>query len=141
MTPILVEPIGTVPPRDPSHASALEWIQALEDGLPTEAVETAIERGVLTAEEADRLIVPRWIRCSPRRKLRRLTPDESDRLSRITRLTVRASDVVGTWEGGVRWLRDPSPSLGGRPPLDLLRTGEGAAVVEQLLDRLERWGY
>lgn len=121
-----------------SHVS---WINALEDGLPTEAVEAVIHHGILTREEAYALVISRRTLSYRRREGKRLTLEESDRLSRITRLTVRAAETFSGHNEAVRWLREPNGALAGRAPLDLLRSGEGAVLVEQVLGRIDHGVY
>lgn len=72
-----------------------------------------------------------------RRERDALSVDESDRLARIARVTQRAVDAIGD-EGQARdWLRRPSRTLGGVPPLELLGTDAGAELVTDELGRIE----
>ncbi len=61
----------------------------------------------------------------------------SDRLFRLARIAAMAAEVFGNAEEGARWLKEPQFGLGGKIPLDLLRTETGAREVEDLLGRLK----
>ena len=62
---------------------------------------------------------------------------ESDRLYRYARIFALASEVLESEESARRWLNKPKKSLGGRVPLDMLETEEGARQVENQLFRIE----
>jgi putative toxin-antitoxin system antitoxin component (TIGR02293 family) len=73
-----------------------------------------------------------------RRASGRLTPLESDRLVRLSRIVARAADLFeGDQAAARRWLTAPRPVLGGVTPLEAARTEVGAREVEQLIERLE----
>jgi putative toxin-antitoxin system antitoxin component (TIGR02293 family) len=79
---------------------------------------------------------------SPRTFVRRqkegaLSSEESDRVLRLARVAAQAEQVLGGREEAVNWLRRPNRSLGGRKPLDLVRTDAGAELVVDVLGRLE----
>jgi putative toxin-antitoxin system antitoxin component (TIGR02293 family) len=76
-----------------------------------------------------------------RKKSRRLSADESDRLLRLARVVARAEEVLGSRERAGAWLRGPVRALGGARPLDLLDTDLGAQQVEQVLGRIEHGVY
>jgi putative toxin-antitoxin system antitoxin component (TIGR02293 family) len=48
-----------------------------------------------------------------------------------------AERVFGDNAKAYRWLSKPSPMFGGRIPLDVLRTAEGARQVEEALHRID----
>lgn len=66
-----------------------------------------------------------------------LTPVESDRLYRLVRTVARATEVLGSRDKGLRWMRKPNRALGGDTPLGLLDTEVGGRQVEDLLDRID----
>jgi putative toxin-antitoxin system antitoxin component (TIGR02293 family) len=66
----------------------------------------------------------------------RLTTSESNALVRVARVVGLAKQLLKTDAGVNGWLAREQPGLGGRVPLDLLRTDAGAFEVETLLDRL-----
>jgi putative toxin-antitoxin system antitoxin component (TIGR02293 family) len=140
-TSALAEALGGTPVLGEAIRSPLDWIGALENGLPPEAVDAAVERGILTRDEADELVIPRRTLSHRRQKSQRLTLEESDKLSRIARLTTRAAETFGSQEDAVGWLREPNGALAGQTPLALLRSGEGAVLVEQILGRIDHGVY
>lgn len=73
-----------------------------------------------------------------RKKEGRFEPEESDRLLRFSRVVGKAIDLYeGDADEARRWLSAASEALGGRRPIDLVRTDPGAREVEALIDRLE----
>jgi putative toxin-antitoxin system antitoxin component (TIGR02293 family) len=65
---------------------------------------------------------------------------ESDRAYRIFDVMARAVHAFGDVEKARRWIRRDVPSLGGRKPIDLLRTEIGTRDVLSALDRIEYGG-
>lgn len=121
--------------------SPLDWVEALEHGFPPASVDAAIAAGILTQGEADEYVIPRRTLSHRRQKNQRLTLEESDRLARIARLTARAAETFGDGTEAYAWLREPNGGLGGARPLDLLKSGEGAILVEQILTRIDHGVY
>ncbi len=68
----------------------------------------------------------------------RLSPEESDRLYRIQKVS---SAVLALFEGRIeamrRWLKTPLPALDGETPLAYSDTEPGAKFVLELINRLE----
>jgi putative toxin-antitoxin system antitoxin component (TIGR02293 family) len=121
--------------------SPLDWVEALEHGFPPASVDAAIARGILTQSEADEYVIPRRTLSHRRLKNQRLTLEESDRLARIARLTTRATETFRDQAEAGAWLREPNGALRGARPLDLLRSGEGAVLVEEILIRIDDGVY
>jgi putative toxin-antitoxin system antitoxin component (TIGR02293 family) len=67
----------------------------------------------------------------------RLSPDESDKVVRFSRLLRHATRVFGDVERARAWLKHPQVGLGGAIPLDYASTEAGAGEVENLLGRIE----
>jgi putative toxin-antitoxin system antitoxin component (TIGR02293 family) len=67
----------------------------------------------------------------------RLSPDESDKVIRFSRLLTHATRVFGDVERARAWLKHPQVGLGGAVPLDYASTETGAREVENLLGRIE----
>ena len=116
--------------------SELELVRAVQDGLPLAAIHAVVGHGVLTAEEVERLVMPRRTLQHRRARRERLSVAESDRLARIARVAAAAAETFQDEEKAARWLRRPNRALGGSVPLDLLVTGEGARLVEDVLVRI-----
>ena len=66
-----------------------------------------------------------------------LSPEESDRIARIARVTQRAIEAYGNRAQAREWLIRPNRVLQGFPPLGLLATDAGAARVTDELGRIE----
>jgi len=68
----------------------------------------------------------------------RLTASAGDRFYRVVRIYSLARKVFEDDRGAAReWLHHSQAGLGGRSPLDFLRTEAGAREVEDLLGRME----
>lgn len=137
----MVDSLGRMLVLGESIRSPLDWVKALERGLPTASVDSAVERGIVTREEIDEYLIPRRTLAHRRQKNLRLTLEESDRLSRIARITAKAVETFGSQSAGVEWLRKSNGGLGGSAPLKLLRSGEGAILVEEILTRIDHGVY
>jgi putative toxin-antitoxin system antitoxin component (TIGR02293 family) len=98
-----------------------------------------LKRAGFTEGEIARFVIPARTRRHRQAKKNRLTPEESDRLVRLTRIQALAEDVFSDVENANRWLREPLAALDGKPPLELAQTESGGRVVEQLLARID-WG-
>ncbi len=95
-----------------------------ETGLPLERL--AISIGVS----------PRTL--SRRKKERRLTAAESDRLVSVSRLLTQAVELFeGDKERAFRWFVQANRGLGGLTPLEMAATETGTREVENLIGRLE----
>lgn len=66
-----------------------------------------------------------------------LTPEESDRVARMARVTQRAVEAFGDQAQAREWLTRPNRALQGFAPLALLVTDAGAALVTDELGRIE----
>jgi putative toxin-antitoxin system antitoxin component (TIGR02293 family) len=67
----------------------------------------------------------------------KLKPDESERVARLMRVYVRAVEVLEDEDKAKGWLARPLRVLGGKTPLALMASEQGAREVEQVLGRLE----
>jgi putative toxin-antitoxin system antitoxin component (TIGR02293 family) len=119
-------------------ANPAELIQQLERGFSFKTLQTFESRsGLALSRLAATIGIPE--RTLARRKVsRRLTPDESERLLRISSIFEDAVDLFeGDVAAAVNWLTTPRKALGDRAPLAYARTGPGAREVENLIGRLE----
>jgi putative toxin-antitoxin system antitoxin component (TIGR02293 family) len=113
-------------------------LRALKHGLPYRALERFQHNSGLPVDVVIDLVdVPR--RTLARRKREgRLSPAESDRLLRASRIFARALSLFeGDREAAAEWLTTPQPALGGAVPVALAGTDLGAREVETLAGRLE----
>ncbi len=67
----------------------------------------------------------------------RLSHDESDRLSRLARVSARAVEAFGDAHRGTHWLYTANRALVGRRPIELLASDAGTTVVVAVLGRIE----
>jgi putative toxin-antitoxin system antitoxin component (TIGR02293 family) len=110
----------------------------LEDGLSYEALERLRRVLNLPLSRISELlqIPPRTL--ARRKEAKRLHPDESDRLVRLSRLVGLALELFeGDLAGTRNWLTAPHASLAGETPLEYATTGVGAREVENLIGRIE----
>jgi putative toxin-antitoxin system antitoxin component (TIGR02293 family) len=94
-----------------------------------------LDTGRLTMAELDKVVLPRKTFAN-RRKVGKLTAEQSDRLVRVARVLATAEETFGSQAKAAAWLRRPTTALASERPLDLLDTDEGAREVETLLGRI-----
>ena len=81
-------------------------------------------------------ITPRTL--TRRRKEKRLSPEESDRLVSVSRLLANALELFeGNREATLRWFTFPNRALGGLSPIEVAATETGSREVENLIGRLD----
>jgi len=114
--------------------SDIDLCDLIHEGLPFASLEYVIKNKILTKEEALRFIVVQRT-FDRRKKSKRLSEVESDKLVRILRVRNFAGTVLGA-EDADEWLRIPNPILNDKVPLDLLETDIGAQLVEATLGRI-----
>ncbi len=119
------------------HSDA-DMAGAVASGFPVKAIDELKQRGVPEAEVGSLIIKPRTL-SHRRANGGRLTVDESDRAARVARGLVLAERTFANREKAYRWLHRSLGALGGRTPMELIRTDAGARVVENLLARIS-WG-
>lgn len=119
-----------------SVESDLDWVRAVQSGLPTNAVDAIATEIGFTMTEIEQLVIPRRTLAHRRANRQPLTREESDRLARIARVGLWALETFGEREKTIAWLRRPNRALQGSRPIDLLDTDDGARLVEQVIGRL-----
>ena len=119
------------------RCSAAEQVQAIEDGLPVDAMDRLAEALNVSAAVLRTHLRISDRTLSRRRLAGRLSTEESERLLRYTNLYERAAAVLESHEAARRWLQSPRPALGGLTPLEFAQTEPGAREVESLLGRIE----
>ena len=123
----------TVPPT--------ELIQRIQKGLRFSELKTLQDTLDLPFEKlAAKLCISRST-LQRRKAAGRLSPDESDKVIRFSRLLTQAARVFGDIERARAWLKHPQAGLGGAIPLDYASTEAGAREVENLLGRIEHSVY
>ena len=119
------------------HSDA-DMAGAVAGGFKVRAIDALRESGVTGAEVGSLIIKPRTL-SHRRANGGGLTVDESDRAARVARGLVLAERAFASREKASRWLHRNLGALGGRTPMELIRTDAGARVVENLLARIS-WG-
>ena len=112
----------------------------VEKGFPLTFVETLREEG-FTPGEVHSLIVPARTLKHRRAKKQDLSPEETDRAVRLTKIATLADRVFGNHDKALRWLRRRNQRLDGRAPLEMLRTEVGGDLVEQMLYQIDEGIY
>ena len=128
---VLAEYLGGSQALGRDIQSDFDLDDAVREGLPLSTIESVVRGGALRASELDALVIPRRTLAHRRRLWKRLSSQQSDRLTRVVRV------VLGDRTRGRRWLGKPNRAFQGRRPLDLLASDVGARVIEQLLGRIE----
>src|SRR6266702_1918058 len=118
-----------------------ELIRQIQKGLRFSELETLQNSIDLPFEQlAAKLSISRST-LQRRKAAGRLSPDESDRVMRYSRLLHQATDFFGDIEKARAWLKHPQYGLGGAVPLDYARTETGAREVENLLGQMKYGVY
>src|SRR5881227_1368049 len=114
-----------------------ELIRQIQKGLRFSELETLQNSIDLPFEQlAAKLSISRST-LQRRKAAGRLSPDESDRVMRYSRLLEHATNVFGDVNKARAWLKFPQRGLGGAVPLDYAETEIGAREVENLLGRID----
>ncbi len=116
--------------------SELELVAAVRVGFLPEAILTVFDGTLLTKSDMERLVMPRRTLSHRVKKGQRLTPEESDRVTRVARIVAMAAETFGDREKSFRWLHKPKRGLGDQTPIELIDTEEGARIVEDRLFRI-----
>jgi len=118
-----------------------ELIQRIQKGLRLTELKTLQDTLELPFEKlAAKLCISRST-LQRRKAAGRLSPDESDKVIRYSRLLHQATDFFGDIEKARAWLKHPQFGLGGAVPLDYATTEAGAREVENLLGRMKYGVY
>jgi putative toxin-antitoxin system antitoxin component (TIGR02293 family) len=128
MFPISPKPAGFA-------EAAVAWLPYVREGLPLSVVDQALADGRISAVELDRLALSRKT-LAHRRGMGSLTPDQSDRFSRLLRVIEQTEATFGDRTKAHIWLRRPTALLDGEAPLHRLDTDIGTRQVEAILGRI-----
>jgi putative toxin-antitoxin system antitoxin component (TIGR02293 family) len=119
------------------HARSLDELrERLRSGLPFASLAAVASSFGLAGDDARSILRIPARTLARRKRERRLSPDESDRLYRLGRIATLAEDVLGERAKAARWLRTENRALGSVTPLSRLDTDLGAEEVEAVLLRL-----
>ena len=118
-----------------SISTATDLVVLIHKGLPTKTAIYIIDKGILSKKEFNWLVTPE--RTFARRlKEKKLSAEESDRLTRFVRIRTFAAEVLGDAHEADAWLREKNSMLHNKRPLDFLDTDSGSQLVENLLGRI-----
>jgi putative toxin-antitoxin system antitoxin component (TIGR02293 family) len=118
-----------------------ELVRQIQKGLPFSQLQALRKQLDLPLDQlADKLATSRAT-LHRRKAAGRLSPDESDKVIRFSRLLEHAATVFGDVERGRAWLKFPQYGLGGAVPLDYAKTEIGAREVDNLLGRIDYGVY
>jgi putative toxin-antitoxin system antitoxin component (TIGR02293 family) len=126
--------MATILTDRPTAAKAIELI---DRGLPWTNVQALADALEVTLDKLARLLDVPLATFYRRKRNRRLSKQESDRLIRFARLWWLANDVFENEAGARTWLKTPQFGLRGAVPLELAVTEAGAHEVEELLRRID----
>jgi putative toxin-antitoxin system antitoxin component (TIGR02293 family) len=120
------------------YDSLLDAVKIVNAGLLVKALFRLQKTSGLTAERIKQVARISEGSFARRKQAGRLSPEESERLLRVSRVFERATALhEGDVSGARQWLETPIPALGNQRPLDLARTEPGAREVEDLIGRIE----
>src|SRR6266542_2455060 len=121
------------------HPSDL--IRQIQKGLRFSELETLQNSLEMPFEQlASKLSISRST-LQRRKAAGRLSPDESDKVMRFSRLLEHATNVFGDVNKARVWLKFPQYGLGGAVPLEYAETEIGAREVDNLLGRIDYGVY
>jgi putative toxin-antitoxin system antitoxin component (TIGR02293 family) len=135
----------TAPPEKKSaqarKAHSHGVIRRIQKGFPFRELQMLQDTIDLPLEQlAAKLLISRST-LQRRKAAGRLSPGESDKVMRFSRLFARATDFFGNIDKARAWLKHPQRGLGGAIPLDYAETEIGAQEVEKLLGRMKYGVY
>ena len=120
------------------YETLLQAVSLVTAGLPTSAVARLQRTSGLTQERIQQVAGISKGSFARRKQTGRLSPEESERLLRVSRIFERATSLYDGDQAGAReWLETPIPALEDQRPLDLAQTEPGAREVEDLIGRIE----
>jgi putative toxin-antitoxin system antitoxin component (TIGR02293 family) len=115
--------------------SGNDLVDLVHKGLPSASASFVLKKGVLSKAEFYKLIASD--RTFARRlQEKKLSSNESDKLTRFIRVRAFAIDVFGDEKEADLWLREKNLLLNNNRPLDLLDTDSGSQLVENVLGRI-----
>jgi putative toxin-antitoxin system antitoxin component (TIGR02293 family) len=123
--------------RSDRSADRLALIESIRSGLSINAVAEAAEILGMTIKDLAAFGVIPARTLSHSKKNGRFTHAQSDRVARFFRVWQKANDTFGTLDKARGWMNRATRPLGGKAPVALLDTEEGARFVEDLLFRID----
>ena len=123
------------------HFTPVKMIAQIKKGLPFSELEHLRREIDEPMESLARQLSISRSTLQRRKAERRLSPEESERVVRFSRLLKYATNLFGTLDRARQWLKFPQFGLGGAVPLEFAKTEIGAREVEDLLGRIDYGVY
>jgi putative toxin-antitoxin system antitoxin component (TIGR02293 family) len=117
--------------------STLDLAPQIQKGLPFSSLARVSKHLNITASLMNSALGMANRTAARRAQEKKLSPVESERLVRLTRVLAEAKHVLGSEEKARRWLLKPSRAFGGMIPIRMLITDIGATFVFEELGRIE----
>lgn len=118
-----------------SISSGNDLVELVHRGLPVSSAIHILKEGLLSKAEFNRFVSSS--RTFERRRIeKKLSADESDKLTRFIRIRTFAAEVLGDDHEADLWLREKNLLLDNHRPIDLLDTDSGSQLVENILGRI-----
>lgn len=116
-------------------------IDQIREGIPKQAIDNVLEKTGVSKTQLSNILHISTRQLNRYEKDDRLSPEQSNFLYEFTRIYVRALDILGDGETADKWLMRPNMALGDKQPIELLDTGEGLRMVDDLLAQIEYGFY
>jgi putative toxin-antitoxin system antitoxin component (TIGR02293 family) len=116
-------------------------IRRIQKGFPFRELEMLQDTIDMPLEQLARKLLISRSTLQRRKAAGRLSPAESDKVMRFSRLLSQATELFGDVDKARAWLKHPQRGLGGAIPLDYAETEIGAQEVEKLLGRMKYGVY
>ncbi|HEY9774154.1 MAG TPA: antitoxin Xre/MbcA/ParS toxin-binding domain-containing protein [Planktothrix sp.] len=114
--------------------SDIEMWELLNEGLPVEIIEKLVEQDILQQEDLPELT-------NRTKSSATLSTSDSDLIARLVLLDDFAVEVFTDPFRARKWLRTKNAVLNNLTPVNVMRTGYGAILVEQTLGRIAHGIY
>lgn len=140
LTRLLGEPVSGAIPTNRVEVHAL----LVNDGLPYSALFQLVQVNPSISEQDFADVIGISTRTLRRARQTPRAPMPADLASKtwlLAETLAKATSIFGGKEAAQRWLLEPQIGLDQRRPIDLLRTVQGAEVINEFLGRLEYGVY
>jgi putative toxin-antitoxin system antitoxin component (TIGR02293 family) len=119
-------------------ARGIKLHSAIHAGLPYEVYTKLAKVTGIDKKDIAQCIAIAPATLNRRAKAGKFTPDEGDKLYRLTEVLSAATDLFeGDLESAISWLKAPAKGLGGKRPLEMMSTSAESEAVMDLIGRLE----
>lgn len=115
--------------------TSLDIDKQVRAGLPYAALDKLEAYLAVNAKEISKVLMIPHRTLLRRKKTKRFSMDESDRVYRLARVVALAHEILGSETKAKGWLKTPNPALSDKPPLYFLETNAGTEEVTKLLQR------